>query len=142
MLQQSFETSRAVAVTHTVGPEKVSVLALLDWDHLPHEFCRSDQKFRVSLLAGQDCDRALEILVQLNKAPDILIVDEDFFGSPEAAADACTQIRRFQPHIHIIAIESEMWEGESVLASFGLCHEILPAKCGQRAILGKLETLN
>lgn len=142
MLQKSFETSGAVAVPRSVGTEKLSVLALVDWDHLPCEFCHPDQRFRVSLMAGQDCDRALDILRQLKHAPDILIVDEDFFGSPEAAADACIQIRRFQPHLHIIAIESEMWEGESVLASFGLCQEILPAKCGQRAILGKLTTLN
>lgn len=97
MLQQSFETSRAVAVPHTVGPERLSVLALLDWDHLPHEFCQPDQKFRVSLLAGQDCDRALEILVQLNKAPDILIIDEDFLDPQKLRRTPVPRFAAFNP---------------------------------------------
>lgn len=142
MLRQTFDTTTSALVTQNALAEDLNVLALLDWDHLPYELSQPGCGFRMSLLRGEDSDQALGILRHSENAPDILIVDEDFFGSPEAAADICMQIRRAQPDAYIIAIESEMWEGESVLAELGLCNETLPANATKRQILEKLRALN
>lgn len=142
MLLYNFETETAIPVAGQAPQEERRVLAFLDWDHLPYELSRPGQGFRMWLLRGEDSDRAMGLLRKCQAPLDVLIVDEDFFGFPEDAADICLQIRRMYPDIRIVGIESEMVEGDSVLMSLGLCDRTLPAAPDAGAIAGTLMALD
>lgn len=140
MLLHNFEMKTAIPVAGKPRQEERRVLAFLDWDHLPYKLSRPGQGFRMWLLRGEDSDRAMGLLRKCQAPLDVLIVDEDFFGFPEDTADICLQIRRMYPDIRIVAIESEMSEGDSVLVSLGLCDRTLPASPDAGAIAGALQT--
>lgn len=142
MLLDTIEAKTAIPADRGDLGAEYKVLALLDWDHLPYELCQPGLGFRFSLLRGEDESQAFRLLGRGQAAPDILLVDEDFFGSPEATADACMRIRRTHPKIRIIAIESEMYDGDSVLDALGMCQETLPATPDVPAILEKLTAFN
>ncbi|GGO62237.1 hypothetical protein SAMN05444398_12214 [Roseovarius pacificus] len=142
MLLQDFQAESAVPVAKASPNEERRVLALLDWDHLPYELSHPSQEFRMWLVRGEDADRVLGLMRQCQVPLDVLIIDEDFFGFPEDAADICLWARRMYPDILIVGVESEMCEGDSVLLSLGLCDDTLPATPDVGAIVGKLVTLN
>ncbi|WP_306154601.1 hypothetical protein [Roseovarius sp. MMSF_3281] len=142
MLLEAIETKTAFPADGGGLGAECKVLALLDWDYLPYELCQPGSGYRFSLLRGEDEAQAFRLLGQGQAAPDVLLVDEDFFGSPEATADACMRIRRTHPKIRIIAIESEMHDGDSVLEALGICQETLPAMPDVPAILEKLTAFN
>ncbi|WP_417277803.1 hypothetical protein [Celeribacter sp.] len=135
MLQQTLKPENAVAVSAGSAHLVINVIAFTDWDAIPMDMSQIRQGFQMSLLHSDNAHHALSHLHGGAWKPDVLVVDEDFFGAPEAAADACLQIRRTYPDIRIVALESEIWEGESVLFSLGICHAVLPAKaCGQTVL--------
>ncbi|MFN3207461.1 MAG: hypothetical protein ACE369_00390 [Roseovarius sp.] len=138
----NFEMETATPVAGRPPQEERRVLAFLDWDHLPYELSRPGQGFRMWLLRGEDSGRAMSLLRKCQAPLDVLIVDEDFFGFPEDAADICLQIRRMYPEIHIVGIESEMSDSVPVLVSLGLCDRTLPAAPDAGAIAGALQALD
>lgn len=142
MLLHNFEMEVAIPVAGQPPQEERRVLAFLDWDHLPYELNQQGQGFRIWLLSREDLSCVMSHLRKCRAQLDVLIVDEDFFGVPEDTADICLQIRRMYPAIQIVAIESEMFLGDSVLVSMGLCDQTLPAAPDAGTIADTLQALN
>lgn len=138
MLQSNFEVASVFPIVTEAYSQEITVLVLADWDHLPSGLTQSEQGFHMWLLRADHAERALSILQRCQTPPDVLIVDEDYFGFPEDAADFCAQIRRMHRELPIIAFESEMMEGESVLLSLGLCNKTLPPMADAGTITGAL----
>ncbi|AJE48849.1 hypothetical protein [Celeribacter indicus] len=141
MLQHPVDISASSPVGAMSGATEAQVLVLSDWPHLPYEMSRPGAGIYVNLLRGESCDQAMDIVRSTRRRLDVLVIDEDFFGSPEAAAEACMQIRRTLPQIRIIGIDSEFRDGISVLAELGLCHDNVPAKTPASALLGSIHAL-
>ncbi|WP_460274780.1 hypothetical protein [Celeribacter sp. ULVN23_4] len=142
MLQQILKSENAAAVSAGSAQLVINVIALTDWDMIPVNKSQISQGFQMSLLNSDNAHNALCHMHGSPWIPDVLVVDEDFFGSPEAAADACLQIRRSYPEIRIVALESELWEGESVLNSLGLCDAILSSKACEQTLLQTLRQVH
>lgn len=139
MFQQ--DISHGVAVQHQACSTEILAVALLNEQYLSRSHFLKASGRTVRFLGAADDAQALRVLAAAEQHVDVLIIDEDFFGSPEEAADICMQIRRSQPNIHIVAIESEMWDGASILDTFKLCQSSLPAKSDTSTILDKISSL-
>jgi len=140
MFQQ--DITHGVAVQHRACTEEVLAVALLNEQYLSRSQSLKTSGRTVRFLGAADDVQALRLFADAEQQVDVLIIDEDFFGSPEDAATICMQVRRKQPNIHIVAIESEMWDGESILDTFKLCQSLLPAKSDTSAILDKISSLS
>ena len=121
------------------------VVILADWDSLPYEFSHPGNGLQAALLNADASEMAVGLLQARAGELDTLVIDEDFFGSPEATADACTQLRRIMPDLRIIAIATEIWghgaqQNTSILEMLGLCNATLPSQACQHRVLAALPT--
>lgn len=136
MLHQ--DINAAAPVPKLLSHDESRVLAMLGWDYLPYELTVPGQGYCIWLLREDDADRAMAHLSQSQPQLDVLIVDEDFFGFPEDAADVCLRVRRMYSDIRIIGITSEMSDSGSVLLPLGLCDIVLPAGADAKTIAEEL----
>ena len=119
------------------APKERLMLVLADWPHLPYELSHPGTGWKACLLRSQEESRALNMVRQFAGCLEALVIDEDFFGSPEDTADVCYQIRRMVPGIRILAIATEMWVDGARLQDIGASDDTLLSRCP----MGILETL-
>jgi|GEM_PF-3905903 hypothetical protein len=120
------------------APQERLMMILADWSHLPYELSHPGTGWTACLLQAQEASRALNMVRHYANCLEALVIDEDYFGSPEDTADACYQIRRMVPGIRIMAIATDMWEDGTRLQDIGASDDTLLSRCPM-AILETLQ---
>ncbi len=122
--------------------ERPSVVMLLEQDSLAIELRRKDSEFHVVSMLPDTLEDARIVVQRFHRDLNYIVIDEDFFGSPEETADASFQFKRMHPGVQIVGVQSEMWENDSILETLGACHATLPTNPSADLVLEALRNLH
>ncbi|MDV4145686.1 hypothetical protein [Shimia sp. FJ5] len=122
--------------------ERLSVAVLLEQDKLAVDLCRKESEFHVVSMLPDTPEDARSVVQRFHRELSYIIIDEDFFGSPEETADAAFQFQRMHPGVQVLGVKSEMWEDECILETLGACHKTLPSNPSADVVLDALRNLH